>query len=172
MEDRQIRIALQVYLSLLALIIFSFTGEWEIFVIGLIIANGLAYAFVPGANFLLVLECLGSFFKQRRPAFAEAPARRTRLWQARLCAGWPKSFSAGPPAPLDLAFPWISNTGRKMLTREDPGDVVKLFKKTFSLNGSSPSLIIERKNKWSGVVSSLSFCIFYRGSQEQGLQMC
>jgi len=50
-------------------------------------------------------------------------------------------------------------------SEEDPGDVVKLFKKTFSLNGSSPSLIIERKNKWSGVVSSLSFCIFYRGSQ-------
>ena len=28
----------------------------------------------------------------------------------------PKSFSAGPPAPLDLAFPWISITGKEMLT--------------------------------------------------------
>src|SRR4030042_6554218 len=27
----------------------------------------------------------------------------------------PKSFSAGPPAPLDLAFPWISITGKEML---------------------------------------------------------
>jgi hypothetical protein len=30
----------------------------------------------------------------------------------------PKSFSAGPPAPLDSAFPWISITGKEMLTQE------------------------------------------------------
>jgi hypothetical protein len=28
----------------------------------------------------------------------------------------PKSFSAGPPTPLDLAFPWISITEKEMLT--------------------------------------------------------
>jgi hypothetical protein len=28
----------------------------------------------------------------------------------------PKSFSAGPPTPLDLAFPWISITGKEMLS--------------------------------------------------------
>ena len=28
----------------------------------------------------------------------------------------PKYFSAGPPAPLDLAFPWISIAGEEMLT--------------------------------------------------------
>ena len=28
----------------------------------------------------------------------------------------PKFFSAGPPAPLGLAFPWISITGKEMLT--------------------------------------------------------
>ena len=64
-------------------------------------------------RFLLVLERLGSIFKRCRPAFAEAPARRTRLRQAGLRAGRPKSF---PPAPLDLAFPWISITGKEMLT--------------------------------------------------------
>ena len=43
---------------------------------------------------LLFLERLGSIFKRCRP----------------------KSFNAGPPAPLDLAFPWISITGKEMLT--------------------------------------------------------
>lgn len=52
MEDRQIRVGLQIYLSLVAIIIFSFTGEWKVFVIGLIIANGLAYAFIPVSNFI------------------------------------------------------------------------------------------------------------------------
>jgi len=33
------------------------------------------------------------------------------------------------------------------------GEVLKLFKKTLFLNGSSPSLIIERKNEWSSAVS-------------------
>jgi len=33
-------------------------------------------------------------------------------------AGRPKSFSAGPTAPLDLAFLWISITGKEMLTEE------------------------------------------------------
>jgi hypothetical protein len=28
----------------------------------------------------------------------------------------PKPFSFGPPATLDLAFPWISITGKGMLT--------------------------------------------------------
>jgi hypothetical protein len=51
-EDRQIRIALQVYLSSVGLILFLFTGGWELFVIGLIIANGLAYASSPISNFL------------------------------------------------------------------------------------------------------------------------
>jgi hypothetical protein len=45
-------------------------------------------------RFLLVLEHLESILKRCRP----------------------KSFSAGPPAPLDLAFPWISITGKEMLT--------------------------------------------------------
>jgi hypothetical protein len=38
-------------------------------------------------GFLLVLECLESILKWCRPAFAEAPARRTRLWEAGLRAG-------------------------------------------------------------------------------------
>ncbi|PIV21293.1 MAG: hypothetical protein COZ69_01825 [Deltaproteobacteria bacterium CG_4_8_14_3_um_filter_45_9] len=42
-------------------------------------------------RFLLVLERLESILKRYRP----------------------KSFSAGPPTPLDLAFPWISITGKK-----------------------------------------------------------
>ena len=42
-------------------------------------------------RFLLVLERLDSILKRCRP----------------------KSF---PPAPLDLAFPWISITGKEMLT--------------------------------------------------------
>src|SRR4030042_2440333 len=45
-------------------------------------------------RFLLVLGRLESILKRCRP----------------------KSFSAGPPAPLDLAFPWISITGKEMLT--------------------------------------------------------
>ena len=67
-------------------------------------------------RFLLVLEHLEPILKRCRPAFAEAPARRTRLRQAGLRAGRPKSFSAGPPTPLDLAFPWISITKKEMLT--------------------------------------------------------
>ena len=43
---------------------------------------------------LLFLERLGSIFKRCRP----------------------KSFSAGSPTPLDLAFPWISITGKEMLS--------------------------------------------------------
>lgn len=52
MEDRQIRIALQVFLSLGVLTIILFTGEGLIFVVGLIIANGLAFAFLPVSNFV------------------------------------------------------------------------------------------------------------------------
>ncbi len=52
MEDRQIRIGLQIYLSLMAFIIYQFIGGWEVFIIGLVIANGLAFAFVPVSNFL------------------------------------------------------------------------------------------------------------------------
>jgi hypothetical protein len=39
-------------------------------------------------------------------------------------------------------------------------DVVKLFKKTLSLNGSSQSLIIERKNESGCVVSIRGFLHF------------
>lgn len=39
----------------------------------------------------------------------------------------------------------------------------KLFKKTLSLNWSSPSLIIERKNEWSSAVSILVFFAFSTG---------
>jgi hypothetical protein len=46
------------------------------------------------------------------PAFAEAPARPTKLLEEGLRAARPKSF---PPASLDLAFPWISTTGKEML---------------------------------------------------------
>ena len=45
-------------------------------------------------RFLLVLERLRSIFKRCRP----------------------KPFSAGPPTPLDLAFLWISVTGKEMVT--------------------------------------------------------
>ena len=45
-------------------------------------------------RFLLVLERLESILKRCRP----------------------KSFSAGPLAPLELAFPWISITVKEMLT--------------------------------------------------------
>jgi len=50
-------------------------------------------------RFLLVLERLESILKRCRPKF----------------------FSAGPPAPLDLAFPWISITGKEMLTEDESG---------------------------------------------------
>jgi len=72
-------------------------------------------------RFLLVLERLELILKRDRPAFAEAPARRTRLpalrdhvqgLQAGLRAGRPKSF---PPTPLDLAFPWISIAEKRCL---------------------------------------------------------
>ena len=43
------------------------------------------------------------------------------------------------------------------------GDVVKLFKKTLFLNGSSPSLIIERKNEGSSALSILVFFAFSTG---------
>ncbi|MCM8792799.1 MAG: hypothetical protein NC826_06670, partial [Candidatus Omnitrophica bacterium] len=50
MEDRQIRVALQIYLTLVVLIIFSFTRELTVFLIGILLANGLAYAFMPALN--------------------------------------------------------------------------------------------------------------------------
>ena len=59
------------------------------------------------------IKILESIPNRCHPAFAEAPARRTRLRQAGLRAGRPKSF---PPAPLDLAFPWISIMGKERLT--------------------------------------------------------
>jgi hypothetical protein len=40
------------------------------------------------------------------------------------------------------------------------GDVLKLFKKTLSLNGSSPSFTIEKKNECSCVLSILGFLHF------------
>jgi tetratricopeptide (TPR) repeat protein len=52
MEDRQIRVSLQIYLSLVVLVIFLFVRVWEVFIIGLVIANGLAFAFVPVSNYL------------------------------------------------------------------------------------------------------------------------
>ena len=51
------------------------------------------------------------------------------------------------------------------------GDVLKLFKKTLSLNDSSPSFTIERKSEWSCVLSILGlFYISYWRNQKQGLQ--
>jgi hypothetical protein len=50
-------------------------------------------------RFLLVLERLESILKRFHP----------------------KSFSAGPPAPLDLAFPWISISRKEMLTGDKYG---------------------------------------------------
>jgi hypothetical protein len=62
--------------------------------LGLRIIRSLRETFVVNEmRLLLFLERLGSFFKRCRP----------------------KSFSAGPPAPLDLAFPWISITEKEML---------------------------------------------------------
>ena len=49
------------------------------------------------------------------------------------------------------------------LTRDVGGDVLKLFKKTLSLNGSSPSFTIERKNERNCVVSILCFFAFSTG---------
>jgi hypothetical protein len=40
------------------------------------------------------------------------------------------------------------------------GDVLKLYKKILSLNGSSPSLTTERKNECNFVVSILGFLHF------------
>ena len=42
------------------------------------------------------------------------------------------------------------------------GDVLKLFKKTLSLNGSSPSFTIERRNECSCVVSILGLAPGWR----------
>ncbi len=55
MEDQQIRVALQIYLTLVVFIIFSFTGKLAVFLIGLLLANGLAYAFMPALNSILSL---------------------------------------------------------------------------------------------------------------------
>jgi len=67
-------------------------------------------------RFLLVLEHLESSLSG-----AALPSRKrlpsARLLEAGLRAGRPKFFSAGPPTPLDLAFPWISITGKEMLPR-------------------------------------------------------
>ena len=41
------------------------------------------------------------------------------------------------------------------------GEVLKLFKKTLSLNRSSPSFTIERKNEWSSAVSILGVFAFF-----------
>jgi hypothetical protein len=49
------------------------------------------------------------------------------------------------------------------------GDVLKLFKKTLSLNGSSPSFIIERQNEWSSAVSILVFLHFLPEKSGTGL---
>src|SRR4030065_1663759 len=65
--------------------------------LGLRIIRSLRETFIVNEmRLLLFLERLGSIFKRGRP----------------------KSFSAGPPTPLDLAFPWISITGKEMLTSE------------------------------------------------------
>jgi len=65
-------------------------------------------------RFLLVLERLESILK-RSGAALPSPKRlpSARLLEVGLRAGRPKSF---PPTPLDLAFPWISITGKEMLT--------------------------------------------------------
>jgi hypothetical protein len=63
-------------------------------------------------RFLLVLERLESIFKRCRP----------------------KSFSAGPPAPLDLAFPWISITGKAMLPSEITFNQLKYLRKKLMLD--------------------------------------
>ena len=65
--------------------------------LGLRIIRSLRETFVVNEmRLLLFLERLGSILKRCRP----------------------KSFSAGPPAPLDLVFPWISITGKEMLTSQ------------------------------------------------------
>jgi len=51
---------------------------------------------------IMVLERLGSILKRCRP----------------------KSFSAGPPPPLDLESSWISITGQKMLAGRLKGFVI------------------------------------------------
>lgn len=50
MEDRQARIIVQVLLNVLAFYLFSL--EWKMFVIALVLANGLAYAFMLALNFI------------------------------------------------------------------------------------------------------------------------
>ena len=63
--------------------------------LGLRIIRSLRETFIVNEmRLLLFLERLGSILKRCRP----------------------KSFSAGPPAPLDLALPWISITRKEMLT--------------------------------------------------------
>lgn len=52
MEDRQIRIGLQIFFSIVALIICTFIERWEGIPLGLILANLLAYAVVPTLNFI------------------------------------------------------------------------------------------------------------------------
>ena len=62
--------------------------------LGLRIIRSLRGTFIVNeTRLLLFLEHLGSIFKRCRP----------------------KSFSAGPPTLLDLAFPWLSITGKEML---------------------------------------------------------
>ncbi|MCX8118164.1 MAG: hypothetical protein N3G78_09555 [Desulfobacterota bacterium] len=55
MEDRQIRIFIQVFLNLVVLLLYVWTEAWFVFLFGLVLANGLAFAFLPTLNGLASL---------------------------------------------------------------------------------------------------------------------
>lgn len=86
MEDRQIRVALQIYLTLVVVIIFSFTGELTVLFIGLILANGLAYAVMPTLNFITSSMSALIFGSTRQDDSYEGRFYQTDLDQARKMA--------------------------------------------------------------------------------------
>lgn len=52
MDDRQLRICFQVFLSMVMIILFSFTGNITVLIVGLFTATILGYIFPPGFNFI------------------------------------------------------------------------------------------------------------------------
>ena len=58
------------------------------------------------------------------------------------------------------------------LTRDVGGYVLKLFKRTLSLNGPSPSFTIEKQDECGWMVSILSFFAFFDGEIRNKAYRC
>lgn len=83
MEDRHIRIGIQVFLNLVVLIIFLFTGSGNLLFLGVILANGLALAFNPALNGLSSWMSNLIYGSSRRDDSYEPLSYQEDLYQAR-----------------------------------------------------------------------------------------